>query len=127
MTRLHILTIVLFIFLAASATAQQATITATDQTPVATKMIVSNIDVNRDCTCAFVEVVYQNASSSDLTRTRYAIPADPLNPGTELQTFIGALISVRTGETGVNSRKANFRVLGYLVDAGRITGVTLVP
>jgi hypothetical protein len=122
------LTAVLFIFFAAAtASAQQANVTTPDQSNVETKVVATIVDMSRDCICAFVEVSFQNASGTDLRRARFQIPADPNSPGTELQTFAGALINARTGETGANTRKLNFRALGYLSDSGRLTGVTLVP
>ena len=107
--------------------AQSATLSTPQTQPTITKVVATRVEIIRDCACAAVHIAYQDASSNDATKTRFDIPADPANPGTELQTFIGALLTARSGETGVNSRKLNFRALGYLVDSGRLTGVTLVP
>lgn len=46
---------------------------------------------------------------------------------TNTAAFLTALDTVRPSETGGVLRRMNFRILGRLVDAGAITGVTLVP
>jgi hypothetical protein len=127
MTRRYLIFALILILIVPALFAQQANITTPDQTNVETKVIASLVDLSRDCVCAFVEVVYQNASGTDLRRQRFQIPADPNNPGTELNAFAGAIINARSGETGSNTRRLNFRALGYLSDAGRLPGVTLVP
>lgn len=107
--------------------AQQATITAPVVRNAETKILGVDVAIRRDCACAFLIVEYQDAGGVPTRQVRLDVPVDPANPGTELQTFIGALLNPRTGETGVNSRKLNFRALGYFADAGRLPGVTLVP
>jgi hypothetical protein len=41
--------------------------------------------------------------------------------------FEQALNTSRVGETGNIHQKFEFRILGHLVDVGKITGVTLIP
>jgi len=107
--------------------AQQATINAPAARSAETKILVTEMRFSRDCVCAAVIVEYQDATSAATRQQRFDIPADPANPSTELQTFLAAIETTRATETGIASRKMNFRVLGYLFDSGRLSGVTLVP
>jgi hypothetical protein len=107
--------------------AQQATINTPVAPPADAKIIVSRLEMTRNPPRAVVDVSYQDAGSSETKRVNFFIPQDQNNPGTELQDFASALGSTRSGETGTATRKLNFRALGYLVDSGRLSGVTLVP
>ena len=115
------------LFAASPSFGQQATINAPLAPPADAKIIVARIEIVRAPARAIIEVSYQDAANNETKRLNFWVPADQTNPGTELQDFIGALINPRTGETGANGRRLNFRALGYLADSGRITGVTLVP
>ena len=109
------------------ALAQQATITTTVAPPAETKAVVFGLEMRRTPPTAILQVAFQSAAGGDLRVETYRIPADQGNPGTELATFAAALITPRSGETGSAPRKLNFRALGYLVDSGRLSGVTLQP
>ena len=114
-------------FLALPLAAQQANITAPVARTAETRIMVVDISMRRDCACANVIIEYQDAGAVPTRQVRYDIPADPANPGTEILTFLNALMTVRATETGGAGRRFNFRALGYLFDAGRLPGVALVP
>lgn len=132
---------VLFLLAAPSAFAQQATLTTpqsvTRNVPTSTngtKLIVERVTLDRHCPastgttpCATVIVELQDASSNTLSETAYQVPANLDAPGTEFLDLLTAMETVRATETGNAGRKMNFRVLGYLADAGRLPAATLVP
>lgn len=73
-----------------------------------------------------VEVSVRDNASNEIRRVTFSGP-DTTHPGATAAAFNTALITVRSGETGTDVRKANFRVLGFLSDQAYISGVTLVP
>lgn len=113
-----LLSLALLLF-AASASAQQPE--ATLQTPVArsseAKYRVQEFSVNASQALVTIEV---RDSTENIIRT-FAV-VDP-----DAAAFITALDTVRATETGGALRRVNFRILGRLLDAALITGVTLVP
>src|SRR5688572_16557294 len=91
-----------------------------------TKYTVDRLDIRRSGQ-AFVEVVAQDSGGlEDIRRFAFTVP-DTAHPSATLANFIGALLNARSGETGTNARRANFRVLGYLVDQSYLPAGTLNP
>lgn len=132
----HLPFLALLLFAASPLWAQQATLSTPEVAAVPTgatsningvQLIVLTVQEDRDCACATVVLGLRDAGGTVLKRKTFAIPADPGSPGTEIADFELARNTARTGETGNGPRRQNFRVLGYLVDSGRISGVTLVP
>jgi hypothetical protein len=121
------------------ALAQEATITSPPTPIVATKYLVKDIRINRD-TLSAVVTLQMAAASGQVLRDNYEIVIESFtdaNPDpeivdmqrtvTDLQAFWTAMETVRATETGSFLRKRQFRVLGYLADSGRLTGVSLAP
>lgn len=97
-----------------------ATLNTPETKPAIDRIIVSDVQINRPSTTARIVVDY--VDTTDSTRKQDAIvlsaPADVIE-------FITAIGTARPGETGTAARRFNFRVLGFLVDTGRLPGVTL--
>jgi hypothetical protein len=115
---------VLFALMTFSAAAQQANL-ATPETISATNVQVKSFNVSRECVCATITVQYLAADSSVKREASWVVSND--GASTDLNTFLTAIGTARANETGTVPRRMNFRVLGYLVDSGRLSGVTLVP
>ena len=112
----------LSVFLAIPVFAQQANITS----PVnvsESQIAVQSFSYGRDCACIVVNLEYQTGAASAVETKIINVPA----VGGTLDGFLTAIGTARTGETGVATRRAKFRILGYLVDNNLLTGVTLQP
>jgi len=107
--------------------AQQANIASPTPGPTITKILIARFEVSRNPASAIVEFSYQDSSSSEIQRLVFRVPQDQGNPGTEMADFLAAMITPRASETGGSARRLNYRILGYFLDAGRMSGVTLVP
>lgn len=119
--------IALFLFIAISAHAQQATINSPVARSSETRILIVDFQVKRDCACANIVVEFQDASSVAIRQVRYDVP-DPAIPAATLVGLITAMETVRSTETGTVIRKMNFRVLGWLSDNTYLpAGTTLVP
>jgi hypothetical protein len=103
---------------------QQATLNTPNARSSETKIVIVDFSVKRDCACAYIVAEYQDASSNATHQTTYNVP-DSNVPALTLQGLVGAMLVTRATETGVNTRKMSFRILGYLSDNGALTGVTL--
>lgn len=105
------------VLLGSVALAQQAAL----QTPVPrtseAKYVVQEFSVSQ--TQAMVTIQVRDAAEATI-RTFDVIDTDAT-------AFLTAMDTVRATETGGVLRRMNFRILGRLADAGRISGVTLVP
>ena len=109
----------LAVLLAGVALGQQANLV----TPISvTKVVVNRFSVRADCSCAEVSIDYQSTTATNGTDSFRFSAGD----GT-LASFLTAIGSARTGETGSSARRMNFRILGFLSDNGLLTGVTLTP
>lgn len=116
----------LLLGLAAPSYAQQATLT-TPETVAATKLVVIEINVARDNAGATVQ--FQTSADAVKRTATFGTSSQA-----ELVSFVTAMGTARSGETGGALRRMQFRVLGWLVDngklkdeAGQSIAVTLVP
>ena len=123
--------------LATGASAQEASLTSPVARGNVTKIKVDQFVFSRPNSIA-IRVVYQDATDVDApvadlpanTPTKFTIPSaigQPCTSATTINGMAAAMNNSRTGETGSDGRKQQFRILGYLVDQGCITGVTLIP
>lgn len=117
--------------LAATSTAQQATLAvpvaraSEDNYKVAEVVIRGNAGGFTPQVILTVSV--QDSGGNEIRRFNLVIP-DAARPGATVSGYITAThFTVRGGETGTDNRKANFRALGYFSDQGYLSGVTLVP
>ena len=92
--------------------------------PSKAKYVVDNLLIRRSGPNIAVEIMVQDSGgTADLERITINIPTGSAT----ISGFLGALLNPRTGETGSNARKTNFRALGYLVDQGLLPAGTLNP
>jgi hypothetical protein len=117
---------VLIAVIALPAFAQQATLNTPAARASEHHVVIVDFSVKRDCACAYIVVEYQDVSNNATHQQVYNVP-DPNIPALTLQGLVGAMNTTRATETGVATRKMQFRILGYLVDQGALTGVTLAP
>src|SRR5687767_14325934 len=116
------------ILLAAPVSAQQATLS----TPVARNsehnLRVESIYMTRDAGGRWEMVVsVRDSGGVEIRRDSYTGP-DAAHPGATVAACNTAVVwTVRSGETGTNARKTDFRALGFLADQGYLPAVTLVP
>jgi hypothetical protein len=106
--------------------AQQATLNTPATRAAEHHVVIVDFSVKRDCACAYIVVEYQDASNNATHQQMVNVP-DPNIPALTLQGLVGAMDVTRATETGVATRKMQFRILGYLADNGALTGVTLAP
>lgn len=130
--------IALLLGIAPLAHAQQATLTApinvtvptgTTQVVQATHAIVTDVQESRDSANVTIVVAQRDSGGNVLRRLSIVIPdAGSSCPTATVQGFENARSTARSGEqANAGARTQNFRVLGYLLDQGCISGVTLVP
>ena len=105
---------------------QQANVNSPAARPAIDHYVVKIIHEDGDCQCAQVHVEAQDSSNNPISRQRFDIP-DANIAGSSFVNFETARGTTRASETGGTLRRLNFRVLGYLVDTGYLSGVTLVP
>lgn len=92
--------------------------------PSKAKYVVDSLLIRRSGPMVSVEIMVQDSGgTADLERITVNIPTGTAT----VNGFLGALLSPRSGETGSNGRKVNFRALGYLVDQGLLPPGTLNP
>ena len=108
--------------------AQEATINTPITRNSEAKYKITLFVVSTSPATANVEVAVQDSSNNEIRRVMNVIP-DPAHTGATVTGLITAMITVRATETGTDTRKIQFRVLGYLSDQGYFTGtpITLVP
>lgn len=75
---------------------------------------------------AGIECSVQDAGSNETRVVSFRVP-DPTHPTADVNGFLSAIGTARGGESGTVLNRANFRILGFLVDNGYIAGVTLNP
>lgn len=117
---------ILFVAVALPMFGQQATINTPITRSSEAKIVIVDFSVKRDCACAYVVLEYQDSGNATTHQQTVNVP-DPAIPALTLQGLVGAMLTTRATETGANTRKMSFRVLGYLSDNGALSGVTLVP
>ena len=118
----------LLLALSTTASAQEATLNAPEVLPspaAVSRLVVAEVLLTRSGGSVTVE--FQAGTTPRRART-YAIAAG------EMASFVTAIDTARSGETGGVARRFNFRVLGWLVDNSKIVDdsavvipVTLVP
>jgi hypothetical protein len=106
---------------AVSAFGQSATLNSPEVRPNVTKFQVADFAVQRDCACAHVTVEYLTSADALVRKHRFDIET------ANLAAFLTAIGSPRANETGVAGRRMNYRILGFLLDNGYASGITLVP
>lgn len=111
------LILILLLAFAGSASAQEATLNAPVAHPAEAKYTVKEVVLT--AAQVIVSIQVKGSGNEDI---RYFNVVDP-----DTAAFFTALDTVRPTETGGVLRRANFRILGRLLDAGIISGVTLVP
>lgn len=105
---------------------QEATFTPVS-VPAKAKYIVDRVVIERNGPRVVVEVLTQDSgSTTDFERVTFNVP-DGAHPTATTALFLAALDTAVPGETGGALRRANARVLDYLIDHGYLVGVTLVP
>lgn len=75
---------------------------------------------------ASIEISVQDSSNSEIRVVGFQIP-DAAHASATVPALITAMMTVRATETGSDSRKMQFRVLGYFSDQGYLPTSTLVP
>jgi hypothetical protein len=105
------------------AVAQEATINAPAARPAEAKYTVEVIQMTASDWYVLVSV--KDASNNEIRKAAFG--DDPAHPTATVSALLTAIDTVRTSETGTVLRRANFRILGFLVDQGYLVGVTLVP
>lgn len=128
MRRLVPLALVILTGLSCPVYAQQATLTTPVARPSEHNLRVESVFATRDAGGRWEAVVSVRDSGGtvEIRRESYSGP-DAAHPGATALAFITAQITARSGETGSNARRVDFRVLGFLADQGYLPAVTLVP
>lgn len=100
-----------------------ATINSPTTKPVVDRLRVGELRISRNTMTA--TVVVERINSDDTSDGSYdSFTFSTLADISDLMVAIG---TPRAGETGAVNRRFNFRVLGFLVDSGRLSGVTINP
>ena len=117
---------ILLLAFSTSAFAQQADLDTPITQPTETKIKIKNLEILRDGPTVVVVVSFQDAGSVDVRLAQYAIPSGA-HPGASVGAFITAMLTPKVGEVGSDTRKLNYRMLGYLNDLLFLPPVVLVP
>lgn len=73
-----------------------------------------------------IECSIQDAGSTETRVVAFSI--DPVgHPAATVVAFLTAIGTTRVNESGTVLNRANFRLLGFLLDTGYLTSVTLNP
>lgn len=75
---------------------------------------------------AVIAVSVQDSGDSEIRYFNAVIP-DLDHPGATVAGLVAAFGTARSGETGGVLARANYRILGYLLDEGYFPAATLVP
>lgn len=73
---------------------------------------------------ATIDISVQDSSNNEIRTASFSVPGCGT---TTVGGLITAMITVRSTETGADSRKLQFRVIGYLSDQGCLPASTLTP
>ena len=119
------LAVLVFLLLAPQTLLAQS---ATINSPISeAKLVVEQIDITRG-DGGQIQVSVQTSTDQIKRFLHFDVAAS------ELSSLVTAMMTTRSGETGGNARKFNFRVLGWLSDNnkfidsnGQAISVTLVP
>lgn len=127
MRRLLPLVVLLVIFAAASAFAQQATLNAPVARPSEDNLRAETLYISRDVGGRWeVQVSVRDSGGTEIRRVVYNGP-DAAHSGATALAIATAYTTARSGETGALPRRLDFRLLGFLSDQGYLAGVTLQP
>ena len=117
--------------------AQKATLDTPNTGATIVDYEVAGWDTSIESRRVLVKLYQRNANGDRLPRIKRVIVESFTVPDPETGEFTRTWVAflafqqlsdnARAGETGAVERRINFRVLGYLVDEGLLTGVTLVP
>lgn len=116
----------LLLSLAGLASAQEATINSPVARPAEAKYTLARTDINFDANTIVVTVNVKGSGNEQIRYYNVVVP-DSAHPTATFAVMLTAIGTARSGETGIPERRANFRILGYLLDTGYAPGVTLVP
>lgn len=75
---------------------------------------------------ASIDISVQDASNNEIATIGFQIP-DISHATATVPALISAMMTVRSGETGSDSRKMQFRVLGYFFDQGYFPAGSTAP
>jgi predicted secreted protein len=109
--------------------AQEVTLTAPIVRASGTKYKIRGFQVVNPPTGApgaSVDVSVQDASNNEISTLGFQIP-DVAHAGATVPSLITAMMTVRATETGTDSRKMQFRVLGYFSDQGYFPAGSIAP
>lgn len=112
------------LLLTGSVHAQDATLTQVCGDRGESKYVLVGYDVT--VSTAHARVSVRDAAGVEVRVAAYTIP-DAAHPTADVSSFVTAIGTPRTGETGGALRRMAFRVVGYLVDKGYIAGVVVNP
>lgn len=107
----------------------EAIITTPDATRTPVKYRIRNWGAELRDKAVIVYLDAVNAEDRDIDVVPVRVSSRDANGNETWAAFIAfhqALTTARSGETGTVERRINYRALGYLVDAGFLTGVSLV-
>ena len=105
------------ILLAPWASAQEATLTSPVARPSEAKYKMQRVVL--EAGEAYLTVSVQDSSNEEIRSITYRT--------VDVAGVFAAIDTVRSGETGGVLRRANFRLLGFLLDEGYLPPVSLVP
>jgi hypothetical protein len=106
--------------------AQEATLASPVPRTTVTKAKIRSFNVALNPANASVEVSLQDAGNVEVAVQPNVIP-DPAHPGATVNGLATAMVTVRSGETGSDARKLQYRILGYLSDQGYLGASTILP
>jgi hypothetical protein len=119
--------VVVALFGGAYALAQQATLSTPVTRASEDNLRVETYFATRDSGGRWeVQVSVRDSSGNEIRRVNHSGP-DAAHSGATALAFVTAQMTIRASETGGNARKMDFRILGFLLDNGYLSGVTLVP
>jgi len=118
------LLLLLLLLLAPVAWAQEAALTVPVVRESEAKYTMKRITIEAAEAYFFVSV--QDANGVEIREQVFRVP-DTLHPSATIAGIFTALDTLRAGETGGVLRRANFRLLGFLLDNGYLPAATLNP
>lgn len=120
------LILLLALLLPSVVVAQEATISAPVARSSEAKLRLASLTLDFVANTAQVLVAVQDSTNSEIRTVRFVVP-DAARPAATFPGVLTAIGTSRGGETGGAERRGNFRLIGFLLDNGYISGVSLVP
>jgi len=99
-----------------------ATLTTPQARPSINRIRLNNVTIDRPTTTVRVALAHLDTDDGE-----QGIENIVISEAAEVVAFVAAIGTARANETGSVPRRFNFRVLGHLVDTGKLTGVTVAP